>query len=264
MRRFKIYDLRQLAVARSCELVSKFLGFKIFLITLLLFINHKSLFINPAFAADSTPSAEARTKLQALQVEIASKAAKIKQEIGRKLQNKVYTGFIKSKSANSLTLATSQGSKIINLNEYTVYQTQNPSTGKVSKQSIKDLTTDDYILALGDIDDTAVLTAKKVIKTASPSALKQVIYGTVTSVDDSTIVIQNNEGQNISLLINKETLYKMGKSESGLDDIRLNKPVIAVGESSPTKTLKTRFVYILPYSASPRPVKSATSSGLKK
>ncbi len=239
------------------------------------FILNSSFLIPTVLAAESTPSAEVKTKLQNLQTEIASRAAKIKQEIGRKLQNKVYTGFIKSKSVNSITLATSQGSKIINLNEYTVYQMQNPSTGKVSKQDLKDLAADDYILALGDIDDTAVLTAKKVLKTASPSALKQVIYGTVTSVDNGTVIIQNKEGQNISLLINEKTLYKMGKSEGSLDDMKLNKPVIAVGENTQSKTLKTRFIYILPYStpikskvaspsASPRPVKSATSSGLKK
>ena len=66
----------------------------------------------------------------------------------------------------------------------------------------------------------------------------------------------------------------MGKSEAGLDDIKLNKPVIAVGENTQTRSLKTRFIYILPYSsplkskiatpsASPKE-KPATSSGKKK
>lgn len=247
--------------------------FKVLIIISLLTF-HFALLTSTTLAANSTPSADAKTKLKLLQVEIASRAAKIKQEIGRKLQDKVYTGFIKSKSANSLTLATSTGSRIISLNEYTIYQMQNPSTGKTGKQNVADLAPDDYILALGDIDDTAVLTAKKVIKTASPSAAKQVIFGTVTSVDDGKVVIQNKQGQNISLLTNEKTLYKMGKSEAGFDDIKLNKPIIAVGENTQTKSLKTRFIYILPYStpikskiatssASPKE-KPATSSGKKK
>lgn len=210
--------------------------------------------ISLVYAADSTPSAEVKTKLQALQAEIASKAAKIKQEISKKLQNKVYAGFIKSKSANSITLATSQGSRIININEYTIYQAQKS----------KSLSTDDYILALGDIDDTAVLTAKKIIKTASPSGIRQIHFGTVTGLEGQTVIIQTKQGQSISLLTDAETIFRMGKSGGAFDNIKANKPIIAVGTSS-AKTLKTRFIYILPYS-SPLKIKAvdkpATPSGL--
>lgn len=215
----------------------------IILIIVIIFI---TVIDSPAFAAESSPSANTKTKLQSLQAEIASRASKIKQEIGRRLQNRVYTGFIKSKSANSLTIATSQGSKIININEYTVYQAQKPTS----------LSVDDYILALGDIDDTAVLTAKKIIKTASPSAVRQVIFGTVTNTDNGTVTIQNKQGQNFSLATGEETVFKMGKSEGNIDDIKINKPVIAVGENTSTKTLKARFIYI--------PEKPATTSGKKK
>ena len=52
----------------------------------------------PAHALDSTPSAEIKTKLEALKQAIASKAAIIKQEINHKLQNKAYVGLVKTKS----------------------------------------------------------------------------------------------------------------------------------------------------------------------
>lgn len=231
--------------------------------------------ISQVIAAESTPSAGAKSKLQALQAEIASRAAKMKLEIGNKLQNKVYSGFIKSKSANSLTLATPTGSKIININEYTVYQAQNATAGKANKQNAKNIATDDYILALGDIDDTEVLTAKKIIKTASPSAQRQLFFGTVTNLDGRTVVIQTKQGQNISLLTEAGTEFKMGKVDSSLEDIKVNRPIIAVGVNSSAKTINARYIYILPYftplktkvaspSATPHPSKSATSSGNKK
>lgn len=236
-------------------------------ITIIIFIIFIKVIVSQALAVDSTPSAEVKTKLQALQAEIASKAAKIKQEIGRKLQNKVYMGFIKFKSTNSITLATTEGSRIININEYTIYQAQNLPTSKTSKQNSKSLSTDDYILALGDIDDTAVLTAKKVIKTASPSTSRQTYFGTVTGLADGTVAIQTKQEQNVSLLTDAETIFRMGKSEGNLNDIKVNKPIITVGEITSSKTLKARFIYILPYS-SPLKIKvvdkSATSSGNKK
>lgn len=236
------------------------------IITIIIFITVIIIINSPVFAADSTPSADAKTKLQALQTEIASRAAKIKQEISKKLQNKVYVGFIKSKSASSLTLATATGSKIININEYTQYQGQF-TTGKTNKQNINSFVADDFVSALGDIDDTAVLTAKKVIKTASPSAQRQIVFGSVTSLGDRTVVLQTKQGQNFSLLINTGTVFKMGKTDGNLDDIKINKPIIAVGESSSSRTIKTRFIYIHPYS-SPLKVKEvdqpATSSGKKK
>ena len=83
-----------------------------------------SLLIGPTtvFAADSTPSADVQSKLKALQNEIASKAAKLKNEISKKLQNKAYIGVVKSKSSNTLTLATRSGTKVVNTNQDTIYE----------------------------------------------------------------------------------------------------------------------------------------------
>ncbi len=224
-----------------------------------------------AFAVESSGSA--KTKLQALQAEIASKAALLKQEIGNKLQNKVYSGFIKSKSLNSLTLGTPIGSKIVNVNEYTIYQSDSPITKKTSNQST--LLPEDFVFALGDVDDTGVLTAKKVIKTATPSAARQTYFGEVQDINEENkaILMQTKQGQNLTLQINSATVFKMGSSEALISDVRVQKSIIAVGIAD-QKLLKARFIYIFPYSsgikvktaspsASPKE-KPATTSGKKK
>ena len=95
----------------------------------------------PAYAMDSTPSANIKAKLEELKQEIASKAAKLKQEINLKLQNKAFIGTIKTKSINSITLASNTGSKIISLNQDTQYASRikNTKYSYSSTQKLKKL-----------------------------------------------------------------------------------------------------------------------------
>ena len=74
----------------------------------------------PTFAADSSPSADIRTKLEELKRDIASKAAALKGEVNRKLQNKAYIGKLASKSDETVTLVTKSGPKIVNISQDTL------------------------------------------------------------------------------------------------------------------------------------------------
>lgn len=217
--------------------------------------------LQTAYAANSTPSADVSNKLKALQAEIASQASKIKQEIGKKLQNKVFAGFIKTKSNTSLTLATLTGIRMVNINEYTDYQ------GKI-KTSLKNLAQDDYVIALGDIDESEVLTARRVIKTASPSAeIREVIFGQVVHTSDQTISIQDKDTQTLSISVTDDTNYTFGKSPSSFDNIKLNNPIIVIGIPSVSGIIQARFIYIFPYTANIKPkiaTPSASTSSAKK
>jgi len=107
-------------------------------------------FIIPyALAVDASPSSEIKSKLEELKKGIASKAAKLKREVAQKLTNKSYVGTVENKTNNSLTVITKNGAKIVTINQDTV--------------SPKTLNLKNYVAALGDIDDTGVLTAKKII-----------------------------------------------------------------------------------------------------
>lgn len=223
-------------------------------------ILHSSFLIPTVKAADSTPSADIETKLKSLQDEIASRAAKIKQEISRKLQNRVFVGFIKSKSETSLTLATTAGTRLVNLNDDTVYKGSSQPRKGAAKVSLKSLATDDYVIALGDIDENEVLTARVVIKSdASESKGRQSVFGQVVSSGDQTITIQDHDGKSTSISTSDETGYKLGKNTGSFGDIKASKPLIAVGEISKSGALQARFIYILPYTAILKP-KIATSS----
>lgn len=229
-------------------------------LTLIAFFAFITIIAHPVFAAESSPSAATKSKLQSLQEEISSRASRIKQDIGKKLQNRVFVGFIKTKSENSLTLATKEKTKMVNINEYTIYG----NSGK-TKTTLKSLTSDDYIVALGDIDDNEVLTAKMVVKVASSSATeRKALFGQVLSAADETITLQKNDGKNTSISVDDNTSYQLGKSTGTFSDIRAGKPVITVGETLKSGVLKARFVYIFPYAVTTKTKVSTSSAAEKK
>lgn len=218
--------------------------------------------LSPVYASDSTPSADLKQKLKALQDEIASKAAKLKVEVGNKLQNKAYIGFIKTISDSSLTIGTQKGSRIITVTDYTNYSGKTTKSGKIN---LKSLSEDDYIAALGDVDESEVLTAKKVVKLSSQDEEITAIFGNVTSVESQTITIQKSEGssgqnQNISLVTNDDTNFKIGKNSSDITDIKQGNTIIAVGTPSKSNMLKVRFVYVVPYGLALKPKISTPSA----
>jgi hypothetical protein len=230
---------------------------KLFPLTLLLlFTFYLSLSPASTRAVDSTQSADFKTKLKSLQEEIASKAAQLKQEISQKLQNKAYPGFIKSKSDNSLTVTTKSGTKIVNVNEFTEY-TALLANSRQQKFSQKTLEVDDYLVALGDIDDNGVMTAKKIIRLEVLKPLKkEIIFGQVISInsDSKAITLQNKDGQNHSYTCNKDTVYQAGKNAADFSMIKIGRNLIIVGVESPRGGQIARLISVLPGSGEPEKV----------
>ncbi|MBI2040214.1 hypothetical protein HYT18_04005 [Candidatus Microgenomates bacterium] len=222
--------------------------------------------LSTAHAADSTPSANIKAKLEELKKEIASKAAKLKLEVNRKLQNKAYIGNLKAKSETSLTLATRGGPKIVTLNQDTIYE----GNVKNKKLSLKTLAEEDFVAALGDIDETGVLTAKKVI--LLPTTIHQLadqlptyLWGQVISISDSLVTLKTRELKNVAVSVNFKPDIK----------IKLNDFVIVVGSKNKNEIYVARFVYVISQGgiiklkkvATPSAqvtTKSATPSGKKK
>ena len=193
------------------------------------------IFIVPTVrAADSTPSAAVKDKLQTLQTEIASKAAKLKTEISKRLQNKAYIGVIKSKSATTLTLAGRSGTKLVNINQDTVYE------------PIKKIKDEESIAALGDIDENGVLTARKVVILPATTQVKTILWGSVVSGSDRLLTIQDKSGKNIAVSTVKVTKAKNGQF------------VIITGYTGKNDILASQFIYIIP--GKQAPVKVATPS----
>lgn len=197
------------------------------------------------FAADSTPSADIRTKLEALEKEIASKATKLKQIVYSKLKDKAYVGKIKQKSDNSITLATDSDPRMVSINQDTVFESQ---VKRKTKYLQKNLAVDDYIAALGDTDEVGVLTAKKIILLPPAPPQKTFLWGKVIAISDQLVTLKNNDSKDVAA-----TLPSLSK-------VKPNDFVILTGNQDKNDIFQAVFVYIIPQGGVIKPKKIATPS----
>mgnify|MGYP001565452711 CR=1 FL=1 len=203
------------------------------------------IFIIPvAQALDSTqsatPSASVKSKLEALKLEIASKAAKLKQEINQKISNKAYIGTISSISITSITLTTKTATVSAQINQDTVYSPQ------------KSLKVGDFIAALGEVDETGVLHAKKIVILPQPKIgqlmAETFSWGQIISVTDDLATLKGRSGK-----ITTISLIKIST------EVKTNNFVIVKGNLNKNGILETKFLHIIPQGFVLKP-KNATSS----
>ena len=201
-----------------------------------------------AQAAESSPSADVKTKLEELKKDIASKAARLKEGIITKLTNKAYVGNVKTKTVTSLTLATKTGAKIVSVNQDTEFK----SNIKARKNlSLKTLLEEDYVAALGDVDEAGVLTAKKIVLlNPIPSTLnpKTYLWGQIVSISDQLATLKNRDSKNIAVTL--PTTLKI----KGLDF------VILTGLIGKNDIFEAEFIYVIPQGGILKLKKIATPS----
>ncbi len=224
--------------------MKKIITLALFLVSSLYIVNCK-FYIPAASATDASssasPSASLQDKLKALQADIASRANRLKDEISQKLQNQAYLGAVQSKTTDSLVLSTRSDPKTVRLDEFTLYSYQ----GK--KTTLASLKTDDYVAALGDLDDKELLVAKKIIKLTPPKTTKQVFWGSVVKVAALSLTVQNKAGETKTIQLTKNTSYQRDKSETTLNEISVKQSVVViVNEDVKDKSVTASFVYIYP------------------
>ncbi len=203
--------------------------------------------LSPSYAVDSTPSADIRTKLEDLKKEIASKASALKQQIDKKLKDKAYVGKIKTKSQTALTIATKNGPKIVNVTQDSEFDSQLKDK-KIP--TLKSLTEEDYLAALGDVDETGVLTAKKIILLPTPnSELKTYLWGQVISISDKLLTIKDRNLKTIAV------------SYSDYSKVNIGDFIILTGSFGKNSIFDADFVYVISQGGVLKPKKIATPSG---
>ena len=125
--------------------------------------------------------------------------------------------------------------KVVSLNQDTVYE----SKLKGKKLSAKTLTEEDYLAALGDVDETGVLTAKKIIllpqpKAGQPLADKTYLCGQIISISDKLITLKDKDAKNVAVSLDSESIVK------------LNNFVILTGTKNKNEIFEAGFVYVFP------------------
>lgn len=212
------------------------------MIFFILFSTLYSLFPIPSFAQTATPEGSLIEKLDALKKEIASKAAEIKTEINRKVQNKAVLGSILRIGDSQITIQTFNAVKTVQYDEFTEV------IGLGSKKiKIKTLEESDNIAALGDIDDKNNLSAKRIIfleNYASSSA--ELAWGQIKKITGSALTIKNTSGKEETILTSGQTAFFLGNNEASVTDGKPEKFVAVRGSRLKDGSIKARFVYFIP------------------
>ncbi len=237
-----------------------------FLLALVIFF---TLITSPSLAVTATPSAKKTsestsssslaTKLNALKEEIASKAAQIKQNVTKKIQNKAFFGIVSDINENTLSLETISGKKIVLTNEYTEYSSKLSTKKKISLETIQE---SDALAALGDMDDKNNLVAKKIIilpKVATDSA--KLTWGQIQSLSGSTIIIKDRDNQTKNIKTSFATNFFLGPSEASLTDAKKGKYLVAKGVPQGNgTTINSNYIFFIPSTGFVKPEKKVVAS----
>lgn len=215
-----------------------------------------TLYAIPSYAQESSPSGSIVEKINALKEEIASKAAEIKSQITKKVQNKAIIGKIISISDTEVTIQTINNSKIVKIDEFTEVL---GSGGKEIK--IDTLETDDNVAALGDYDDRNNLAAQQLIyldKFASNSA--ELIWGQIQKQNGSTITVKTKGGKTENIIVTTQTELFLGNEEASLLDAKTEKHLLARATRNRDGSLRARFIYFVPSMGFTKPDDDASPS----
>jgi beta-mannanase len=208
------------------------------------YILHSTFYIpvNAQEASKSaSPSADLTSKINQIKQEIASKAASLKQEINQKMQNKVYAGTLNSKSGNQLAVQGANDSHQILVNEYTTYDDQTKKNKNPGLDSMQE--NQSYIIALGDVDDKNILTAKKIIITKPIRLNKKIVWGQVQSLNGTNIIIKTKDNKNLTVESSDETHFDLNNQDATIKDVKQNKFLVAVGTG--TSSLEADYIHLI-------------------
>jgi hypothetical protein len=213
-----------------------------------------TLYAIPSYAQEATESGLMQ-KLNQLKSEIASKAAEIKNEVNKKVQNKALIGKILLIDSSEMTVQTVNSTKTVKYDEFTEV-----IGAKGREIKVDTLEADDNIAALGDIDDKNNLVAQKLIfleNFASNSA--QLVWGQVQKSQGSTIIVKTKDGQTKNLITNAQTQFFLDNNEASIADAKVEQFLLARATPQKDGSLKARFIYFIPSMGFTKPIEKSST-----
>jgi len=196
----------------------------------------------PSQAQESSQSGSITDKINALKTEIASRAAQLKSEMTRKVQNKAIMGEIENISSNEITIKTLTESKTVRYDEFT------EARGLKNKEiKVDTLERGDKIAALGDVDDKNTLIAQRLVfleRFASGSA--ELVWGQIQKTQGSTITLKTKSGQTENVVTTSQTNFFLGTNEASINDAKVEKHLLIRATRQKNNTLVARFIYFIP------------------
>lgn len=212
-----------------------------------------------SFAQESSPSGSLLQKLTELKEDIASKAAQLKTEMTKKVQNKAIIGSILDIGSSEITIQTLNSTKTIKYDEFTEI-----IGAKGKKIKIDTLEAKDSIAALGDMDDKNNLVAQRLVyleNYASNSA--QLVWGQIQKTTGPTITIKDKSGQSQTLITNSQTNFFLGNEEASIADAKVEKYLAARAIKQKDGSFRARFIYFIPSVGFTKPLEQKSQISTK-
>lgn len=210
-------------------------------VILSLFLISAAYFTPTTYAVEASKSSNfIQQKIDELKAEIASKAAKIKEQITRKLQNKILTGTIASISDNQITILSDypHSERQIITNEYTTFVKKG-----TKNTDITDIKPGDYVASLGDIDDKNNMIAKKVVVTSPPETTKTILTGEIQEVATNSVKIKRDTTELI-LNFDKKSFFDSQNGTLTIKSLQIGNIVAAVSIKQDQSNY-LRYLYLL-------------------
>lgn len=224
-------------------------------------IHYSSFIIHDSYAQTASPSGSLIQKLDELKRDIASKAAEIKNEINKKVQDKAIIGKILKAEDNKMTIQSLNSVKTVIFDEFTEV------IGLGNKKiKVTTLEVGDDVASLGDFDDKNNLAAKRIVFLESASWRNatrsgELVWGKIQKSLGQTINLKDKSGNLKAVITNSQTLFALGNNEATIAEAKPEKYMVARGTRLKDGSLRARFVYFIPSVGFVKPqVKNSTPS----
>lgn len=239
----------------------KFIIYNLKFTILLFYILHSTFYISPIFAQTASPSGSLIQKLDALKKDIASKAAEIKNEINKKVQDKAIIGTILKVEDNKMTIQSLNSVKTVIFDEFT--EVIGLGNKKIKVTTLEE---GDNVASLGDFDDKNNLSAKRIVFLQNyATSSGELVWGKIQKPQGQTINLTDKSADVETIITGSQTIFALGNNEATIADARAEKYMIARGTRLKDGGLRARFVYFIPSAGFVKPsVKNASSSATLK
>jgi len=211
-----------------------------------------------SYAQESSQSGSIVEKINALKTEIASKAAQLKTEMTKKVQNKAILGTILDITDTEITIQTLETAKIVKYDEFTEVR------GLKNKEiKIDSLEEGDKIAALGDMDDqNNLITQRLVFLESIASNSAELVWGQIEKSQGPNFSMKTKSGQTEKVITNSQTAFFLGNNEASILDAKVEKHVLVRAIRQKDNSLRAKFIYFIPSMGFLKPdkIKSATAS----
>lgn len=212
------------------------------------------LVFSPVQGQEASPGAE-----EDLEEKVQSIRDAVKEKVQEKLEEakkRAFVGEMTEISNSTLTLKIREGEKQIKVNEEaTIIDLERKEI------ELGDLEIGSFLIAMGYVEETGILDARRLVVTEKPEGLPQTVaFGEVTdkSTEENVLTVKHpRKGTVWSVeVLKKTTITKKGEDkpeELDFDEIEVGDRVVAIGETDTKENFITAKIIQVIISASPTP-----------